>query len=49
MSMPENLKHQVILPKNSYLSTLLLEHIHQSAGHCGKKSDTLKASPEDTG
>lgn len=35
MSMPEDLKHQVILPKNSYLSTLLLDHIHQSAGHCG--------------
>lgn len=36
MSEPEDLKHQVILTKNSYLSTFLLDHIHQSAVHCGK-------------
>jgi len=35
-ALPGDLKHQVILPKNSHLSTLLLTHIHQTAEHCGK-------------
>ncbi|KAI2646060.1 Transposon Tf2-9 polyprotein [Labeo rohita] len=36
MAIPEDSKHQAILPKNSHLSTILLNHIHQTTGHCGK-------------
>ena len=32
-SIPENAKHQLILPKNSPVSVLLIKHVHQKAGH----------------
>lgn len=36
MAMPERQKHPVILPKNHHVSKLLLKHIHEQLGHCGR-------------
>lgn len=35
-SMPEESKHPVILAKNSHVSDILLRHIHEEVGHCGR-------------
>lgn len=35
-SMPEESKHPVILAKNSHISDILLRHIHEEVGHCGR-------------
>ncbi|XP_061159982.1 uncharacterized protein LOC133170834 [Syngnathus typhle] len=36
MAMPEVPKHPAILPKRHHVSELLLQHIHQQVGHCGR-------------
>ncbi|TKS65758.1 hypothetical protein D9C73_028515 [Collichthys lucidus] len=36
MAMPESQKHPVILPKNHHVSKVLLRHIHEQLGHCGR-------------
>lgn len=35
-SMPESVKHPVILPKNQHVSTLILRDIHYQLGHAGR-------------
>lgn len=35
-AMPEEVKHQIILPKDSYVSDLILRHIHEKVGHSGR-------------
>lgn len=35
-AMPEEIKHPVIVPKNSHISNLILHHIHQEVGHGGR-------------
>ena len=37
-SLPYNMKHQIILPRMSPLSTLILQDIHKSTGHLGKNA-----------
>ncbi len=34
--MSESMKHPIILPKQSHISNLLLRHIHERYGHCGR-------------
>lgn len=36
MHMPIEQKHPAILPKKHHVSKLLLYHIHQNVGHCGR-------------
>ncbi len=36
LAMPEETKHQVILPKDAHISTLLLRHAHEQSGHSGR-------------
>lgn len=36
MAMPENRKHPVILPKHHHISKLVMKHIHEQLGHCGR-------------
>lgn len=36
MAMPESQKHPAILPKNHHVSKVLLRHIHEQLGHCGR-------------
>ncbi|KAL2098438.1 hypothetical protein ACEWY4_007645 [Coilia grayii] len=36
MAMPEDQKHPVILPKHHHVSKLVLKHIHEQLGHCGR-------------
>ncbi|XP_039550287.1 uncharacterized protein LOC120495005 [Pimephales promelas] len=35
-AMPEGMKHPVILAKDQHISTLILRHIHEQLGHCGR-------------
>lgn len=35
-TIPEEAKYPVILPKNSYVSELILQHSHESTGHVGR-------------
>ncbi|XP_038073422.1 uncharacterized protein LOC119741653 [Patiria miniata] len=35
-SIPEAAKHQLILPKDHHISTLVIRHIHQRSGHQGR-------------
>ncbi|XP_072037120.1 uncharacterized protein [Amphiura filiformis] len=35
-SLTEEAKYPVILPRNSYVSELILRQIHESTGHCGR-------------
>jgi len=35
-NIPEQAKHQVILPKNHHISTLLIRHTHQKLKHQGR-------------
>lgn len=35
-AMSETMKHPIILPKQSHISSLLLRHIHERYGHCGR-------------
>lgn len=35
-TMSESMKHPIILPKQSHTSYLLLRHIHERYGHCGR-------------
>lgn len=35
-AMPQEAKHPVILSKNSPISNLILQHIHQEVGHCDR-------------
>lgn len=35
-TMSESMKHSIILPKHSHTSNLLLRHIHERYGHCGR-------------
>ena len=34
-SKPYDIKHPIILPKNSHLTGLIIMHVHQRSGHCG--------------
>lgn len=34
--MPEHVKHPVIIPKDSYVTTLILRDIREKIGHCGR-------------
>lgn len=34
--MPEHVKHPVIIPKGSHITTLILQDIHEKIGHCGR-------------
>ena len=34
-SEPHDVKHPIILPKNSHLTGLIIMHVHQRSGHCG--------------
>ena len=36
MAMPECRKHPVVLPKHHHTSKLVLKHIHEQLGHCGR-------------
>lgn len=36
LAMPEEIKHPVILSKKSRIAVMLLQHIHQDVGHCGR-------------
>ncbi len=36
LAMPEETKHQVILPKDAHISTLLLRHAHEQSGYSGR-------------
>lgn len=36
MAMPEEQKHPMILPKHHHVSKLVLKHIHEQLGHCGR-------------
>lgn len=36
MAMPESRKHPVVLPKHHHVSKLVLKHIHEQLGHCGR-------------
>ncbi|KAL0149469.1 hypothetical protein M9458_055257 [Cirrhinus mrigala] len=36
MAMPEEFKHPAILPSESHLCRLLMDHIHKMSGHCGR-------------
>lgn len=35
-ALPEEMKHPVILPKESHVSKLILQHIHEKVGHRGR-------------
>lgn len=35
-ALPEEIKHPFILAKDQHVSTLILRHIHQQLGHCGR-------------
>jgi len=35
-AMPQESNNPVILPKNSLVATLILQHIHEEIGHCGR-------------
>ncbi|XP_050973435.1 uncharacterized protein LOC127169834 [Labeo rohita] len=35
-AMPEHVKHPVIIPKDSHITTLILRDIHEKVGHCGR-------------
>ena len=35
-AMSDTMKHPIILPKQSHISSLLLQHIHEKYGHCGR-------------
>lgn len=35
-SMPENVKHPIILSKDQHISKLILQHIHRQVGHAGR-------------
>ncbi|XP_030854473.1 uncharacterized protein LOC115929512 [Strongylocentrotus purpuratus] len=35
-SLPDNAKHQVILPKKGHVSKLILENLHKMSGHMGR-------------
>jgi hypothetical protein len=35
-NLPHNAKHQVILPKDSHISRLILDQIHSDVGHSGR-------------
>ena len=35
-SMPETVKHPIILSKDQYISKLILQHIHKQVGHAGR-------------
>lgn len=35
-AMPDDTKHPVILAKDQHISTLILRHIHEQNGHCGR-------------
>ncbi|KAL0177460.1 hypothetical protein M9458_026354, partial [Cirrhinus mrigala] len=35
-AMSETMKYPIILPKQSHISSLLLRHIHEKYGHCGR-------------
>ena len=37
-SIPEYTKHPIVLPKNTPISTIILQDIHQSVGHLGRNS-----------
>lgn len=34
--MPEDFKHPAILPNDSHLCGLLMDHIHNMSSHCGR-------------
>lgn len=36
-NIPEDSKHQIILPKNHHVTTLLIRHYHNLAGHSGRQ------------
>ncbi|XDV29327.1 hypothetical protein PO909_032464 [Leuciscus waleckii] len=36
MAMPEDRKHPMVLPKHHHVSKLVLKHIHEQLGHCGR-------------
>ncbi|XP_049331748.1 uncharacterized protein LOC111197647 [Astyanax mexicanus] len=35
-AMSDTMKHPIILPNQSHISSLLLKHIHEKYGHCGR-------------
>lgn len=35
-AMPDDMKHPVILAKDQHISTLIIRHIHEQLGHCGR-------------
>ncbi len=35
-AMPQEAKHPAILSKNSVIANLILQHVHQEVGHCGR-------------
>ena len=41
--MPEESKHPAIIPKDSLIATLIIQHIHTDMHHCGKKSDSISS------
>ena len=35
-NLPETTKHPVILPRKSHITSLIIQHVHQSLGHAGR-------------
>ena len=36
-ALPENSKHQIIIPKNSHLARLIVYHFHEKSAHSGRE------------